>query len=159
MTSFNLSPAVHALYTDNGSWKSRLHQLKVSSLHGGIDPDFRAAIRDLYFRELRKQLNAIDRYESEVKERPLLARLQLLRAMRTQPFVRFSQSHWVELNDHHTELLQALYGRVGAVKALRKSVLTAKSSEAIQLSLEQLDRVPTFRLMHRLGTEGLKRSA
>ena len=159
MTSFNLAPSVRALKEDKATWKSRFHQLKVKSVHGGVDPDFRAATRDLYFRELRKQLNAIDRFQSDAGERPILARIMLLRAIRTAPLVRFSRSHWVELNDHHTDLLQALYGRVGAIKALRKSVFSIRKSESIERSLERLDRVPTFRLMHRLGQEGLKRTA
>lgn len=159
MTSFNLPPAVHALKTDKGNWRTRFHQLKIAGIHGGIDPNFRAAVRDLYFRELRKQLNAIDRFQADADQKPVRARLHLLRSLRTSPLIRFSQSHWIELNHHHTELLQEIYRRVDAIKDARRSAFSLRNPESIQESLGQLDRVPTFRLMHRLGQEGLKRTA
>jgi hypothetical protein len=65
----------------------------------------------------------------------------------------------VELNTDHSALLQELYGRVSAIRALRKALWSLKSEGEIRVRMVELDRVPTFRLMHRLGQEGLKRSA
>lgn len=159
MTSVNLFPSVHAEQPQEPLWQQRLRQVQVSGLHRGVNPHFRSAIRDLYFRELRLQINAIDRFKEEVKTHPMRARLQLLLRVRTSRFIRFSQTHWVELNAEHSALLQELYLRVHAIQSLHKALWSWKSEAEILEQMAKLDRVPTFRLMHRLGQEGLKRSA
>lgn len=159
MTSVNLFPSVQPKQPQESLWQQRLRQVQVSGLHRGVNPHFRSAIRDLYFRELRLQITAIDRFKVEVTTHPLRARIQLLLRVRTSRFIRFSQTHWVELNAEHSALLQELYRRVSAIRALRKAVWSWKNETEIRGRMADLDRVPTFRLMHRLGQEGLKRSA
>lgn len=159
MTSVNLFPAIQAEQLAESHWQQRLRQVQVSGLHRGVDPHFRSAIRDLYFRELRLQITAIDRFNKEVTRHPLRARVKLLLRIRTTRFVRFSQTHWVELNADHSALLQELYRRVSAIRGLRKALWSCKNEAEIRGRMAELDRVPTFRLMHRLGQEGLKRSA
>lgn len=159
MTSANLFPTIQAEQPAESVWQQRLRHVQVSGLHRGVNPHFRSAIRDLYFRELRLQITAIDRFKDEVKTRPMRARMQLLLRVRTSRFIRFSQTHWVELNADHSALLQELYRRVHAIQALRKALWLWKDEAEILGRMAELDRVPTFRLMHRLGQEGLKRSA
>lgn len=159
MTSVNLFPAIQAEQPAESHWQQRLRQVQVSGLHRGVDPHFRSAIRDLYFRELRLQITAIDRFNEEVTTHPLRARVKLLLRIRTTRFVRFSQTHWVELNADHSALLQELYRRVSAIRGLRNALWSCKNATEIRGRMAELDRVPTFRLMHRLGQEGLKRSA
>lgn len=159
MTSVNLFPSIQAQQPLESPWVKRLRKIQVSRFHKGVNPHFRSAIRDLYFRELRLQITAIDRFKEEVKTHPLRARLLLLLRVRTSRFIRFSQTHWVELNADHSALLQELYRRVHAIQSLRKAIWSWKGEAEILGRMMDLDRVPTFRLMHRLGQEGLKRSA
>ena len=81
-----------------------------------------------------------------------------MRSLRASRLVRYSRSHWVELNDCQAELLEQLYQRINAIRAVRRSIVLAHPAEAICKLALAIERVPTFRLMQQLGQEGLKRS-
>ena len=154
----NLPIGAHALETSETTIHDRLRRLMVNGLHGGIDPNFRKATRDLYFRELRFQLQALERFNKEVQTKPLRARLKLIRALRTSRLVRYSRMHWIELNNCHDDLLAQLYQRINAIRAIRRAVISAHHADSIRKRGIEIERVPTFRLMQQLGQEGLKRS-
>lgn len=154
----NLPIGAHALETTETTIQDRLRRLIINGLHGGIDPNFRKATRDLYFRELRLQLQALERFNDEVHTKPLRARLQLIRDLRTSRLVRYSRMHWIELNNCHDDLLVQLYQRINAIRAIRRAVVSAHHAKTIRMHGMEIERVPTFRLMQQLGQEGLKRS-
>lgn len=154
----NLPNGAYALESESSTLEARMRRLFINGLHGGVDPDFRQASRDLYFRELRKQLRALERFSEEVHTHPVRARLHLMRSLRTSRLVRYSRSHWVELNTCQAELLEQLYQRINAIRAVRRSIALAHSTDAICALALAIERVPTFRLMQQLGQEGLKRS-
>lgn len=154
----NLPIGAHALERERTNLQSRLRRLFINGLHGGVDPDFRQASRDLYFKELRTQLRALERFTEEVHTQPMRARLNLMRSLRTARLVRYSRAHWVELNACQASLLEQLYQRINAIRAVRRSIALAYSADAICKLTSEIERVPTFRLMQQLGQEGLKRS-
>ncbi|MBO74416.1 MAG: hypothetical protein CMD33_03990 [Flavobacteriales bacterium] len=156
MTSINLRLEANALKTDDSTFQARIRRLFIIGLHGGVNPDFREASRDLYFRELRVQLLALERFNTEVHTRPLRARLQLILSLRSSRLVRYSRTHWVELNECQPNLLVQLQQRISAIRAVRRSIVAAKRTDAINALTLEIERVPTFRLMQRLGQEGLK---
>lgn len=154
----NLPIGAHALESDSSPLRARMRRLFINVLHGGVDPDFRQASRDLYFKELRMQLRALERFSAEVPAHPLRARLHLMRSLRTSRLLRYSRSHWIELNACQAELLEQLYQRINAIRAVRRSIVLAHPADAICTLTNAIERVPTFRLMQQLGQEGLKRS-
>lgn len=154
----NLPVGAHALDLDESSLKARLRRLFINGLHGGVDPDFRKASRDLYFKELRLQLHALERFNEEVCTQPVRARLHLIRSLRSSRLVRYSRMHWVELNASQDGLLEDLYHRINAIRAVRRSIVLAGPAASIHKQTLHLERIPTFRLMQQLGQEGLKRS-
>lgn len=154
----NLPVGAHALELDESSLKARLRRLFINGLHGGVDPDFRKASRDLYFKELRLQLHALERFNEEVRTQPVRARLHLMRSLRSSRLIRYSRTHWVELNTCQAGLLEHLYHRINTIRAVRRSIVWADSAATIHERTVDLERVPTFRLMQQLGQEGLKRS-
>ena len=158
MTSMNLPVGAHALETADATIQDRLRRIFINGLHGGVDPDFRKATRDLYFRELRWQLNALERFYTEVETKPVRARLQLVRDLRTSRLIRYSRMHWIELNNCQQGLLAQLYQRINAIRAIRRAVVAARHEHTIREHALEIERVPTFRLMQQLGQEGLKRS-
>ena len=155
----NLPIGAHALERESAtSLQARLRRLFISGLHGGVDPDFRQASRDLYFKELRIQLLALERFTEDVQTHPMRARLHLMRSLRTSRLVRYSRSHWVELNACQAGLLEQLYQRINPIRAVRRSIVLAHPADDICTLALEIERVPTFRLMQQLGQEGLKRS-
>jgi hypothetical protein len=154
----NLPLGAYALETVDDTIQARVRRLLINGLHGGVDPDFRKATRDLYFRELRLQLHALERFREEVHSQPLRARFRLVRSLRASRMVRYSRMHWIELNDCHEDLLVELYRRINAIRSIRRSVVLAGNARTIHSQALAIGRVPTFRLMQRLGQEGLKRS-
>jgi hypothetical protein len=158
MTFMNLPIGAHALEREGSTLQARMRRLFIKGLHGGVDPDFRQASRDLYFKELRLQLGALERFSEEVHAHPVRARLHLMRSLRASRLVRYSRSHWVELNACQAELLEQLYQRINAIRAVRRSIVLAHPADAICTLALAIERVPTFRLMQQLGQEGLKRS-
>ena len=156
MTSINLRLEANALKTDDSTVQASIRRLFINGLHGGVNPDFREASRDLYFRELRIQLLALERFNTEVHTRPLRARLKLILSLRTSRLVRYSRTHWVELNECQANLLVQLHQRIKAIRAVRRSIVAAKRADAINALTLEIERVPTFRLMQQLGQEGLK---
>ena len=109
----NLPVGAHALELDETSLKARLRRLFINGMHGGVDPDFRKASRDLYFKELRLQLHALERFNEEVSTQPVRARLHLMRSLRSSRLVRYSRTHWVELNTCQDGLLEPTWAPVG----------------------------------------------
>lgn len=158
MTSMNLPVGAHALETADATIQDRIRRLYINGIHGGVDPDFRQASRDLYFKELRMQLRALERFTEDVHTQPVRARLNLMRSLRSSRLERYSRSHWVELNACQASLLEQLYQRINAIRAVRRSIALAHSADTICKFTSNIDRVPTFRLMQQLGQEGLKRS-
>ena len=136
------------------------HKLCVRVLHGGVDPHFRRATRDLYFEEIRFQLSAIERFQA--KSPKWNAKLSLMLNLRTRRLIRYTEYHALPLNEHHQELLQAIYVRVFAIRSLRirlvKSMLRVHPSPNFRSMVEEaLSEVPSYKLLNLLGQEGLKR--
>ena len=84
--------------------------------------------------------------------------MHLMRSLRSSRLVRYSRTHWVELNTCQAGLLEHLYHRINTIRAVRRSIVWADSAATIHEQTVDLERVPTFRLMQQLGQEGLKRS-
>jgi hypothetical protein len=81
-----------------------------------------------------------------------------MHTLHTSRLVRYSRAHWVELNACQASLLEQLYKRINAIRAIRRSIALAHSADKICKLTSEIERVPTFRLMQQLGQEGLKRS-
>ena len=100
----------------------------------------------------------MERFNEEVRTQPVRARLHLMRSLRSSRLVRYSRTHWVELNTCQDGLLEHLYHRINTIRSVRRAIICADSAATIHERTVDLERVPTFRLMQQLGREGLKRS-
>jgi len=147
------------------AWKAlriRLHRMWVDFAHAGIDPQFRRAVRNLYFRDIRNQMAAIDNFEGEAKKLSFQSAWTLLWTVREKRLVKFTEYHAQALNDGHSELLQEIYTRVYAIRALRKQVIRAFILRQVPSEMSSytktISEVASYRLLRLLGQEGLKPS-
>lgn len=149
----------------NPAWNElriRMHRVWVDFAHAGIDPQFRRAVRNLYFRDIRNQMEVINHFEGELKSLSFTATWTLLRKMSEKRLVKFTEYHAQVLNDGHSELLQEIYTRVYAIRAFRKQVIRAfvlrQTPSKMVGYTEAIGEVASYRLMRLLGQEGLKPS-
>jgi hypothetical protein len=140
----------------------RMHRVWVDLAHAGIDPQFRRAVRNLYFRDIRNQMEVIDYFESETKRLSLRATWTLLRKVSDKRLVKFTEYHAHALNDSHSELLQEIYTRVYAIRAFRKEIIRTFIFRQVPSEMtdctDAISEVASFRLLRVLGQEGLKPS-
>jgi len=147
------SPAWNALHI-------RLHRAWVDIVHAGVDPQFRRAVRNLYFRDIRYQMAVIDNFENSTRALSLQTTWTLLWSLSGKRLVKFTEYHAQALNDGHSELLQEIYARVHAIQALRRRIIRGfilRDSPAEMASYSKsISEIASYRLLRLLGQEGLK---
>ncbi len=156
MTSCQLPRGAYALADNDSTFTARMRRVFNYNLHGGVDPNFFKATRDIYFRELLSQLRALERYNEEIYSKPLRARLRLIRSVRTSHLVRYSRTHWVELNTCQVPLLEQLYQSIKAIRTVRRSLLSSGSIKIANTNAIEVAHAKTFRLINQLIREGFR---
>jgi hypothetical protein len=119
----------------------------VIALHKGVHPLFKTAASDLYHRSLRNNLKHRDISLQLLDLGSIRAKIHFLLFVRTKPLVRFTEYHYVALNELDNPLLQEIYQRIETIRAIRLSIFQFQSEEVFRDRLQAMDTTETFRLL------------